>query len=73
MKPEARIKQSEVRVKSVVKLILFFALVAAAAWFFAVLWLAKLAGVLACFFVVVTLAEFVNAWRLKREIVDPTE
>lgn len=60
-----RIEQSRVRVKSGLRLIGFLLLVAAAALFFDVLWLAKLGGVAAGFFVLVTLLEYWNVRRLK--------
>jgi hypothetical protein len=56
-------KQSEVRVRSGTRLVGFFVLLALIAWSFDGQALAKLSGVCAAFFSVVTLAEYLNARR----------
>jgi hypothetical protein len=60
-----RIEQSKVRVKSGLRLIGFLLLVAVASLFFGVVWLAKLGGVAAGFFTLITLLEYWNVRRLK--------
>lgn len=60
-----RIEQSKVRVKSGLRLIGFLLLVAVVSLFFGVMWLAKLGGVAAGFFTLITLLEYWNVRRLK--------
>ncbi|WP_295913304.1 hypothetical protein [uncultured Xanthomonas sp.] len=49
MKIDVRIKQSEVRVRSGIRLAFFIAVTASAAWVMDVLWLAKILIFLFCF------------------------
>jgi hypothetical protein len=60
-----RIEQSKVRVKSGLRLIGFLLLVAVGSLFFGVVWLAKLGGVAAGFFTLITLLEYWNVRGLK--------
>lgn len=69
---DERIEQSRVRVKSGLRLISFLLLVVAASLFFGVGWLAKLGGVAAGFFALVTLLEYWNVRRLKSRNEPPT-
>lgn len=59
-----RIEQSRVRVKSGLKLIGFLMLVTVGSLLFGVMWVAKLGGTAAGFFVLVTLLEYWNVRRL---------
>ncbi|MDQ7761754.1 hypothetical protein RAB70_14780 [Xanthomonas sontii] len=68
MKIDVRIKQSEIRVRSGIKLVFFIAVTASVAWVMDVLWLAKILIFFVLFFFVVTLFEYWNAWRLKRKL-----
>ncbi|WP_157835435.1 hypothetical protein [Xanthomonas sp. SHU 166] len=68
MRIEVRIRQSEIRFRSGIKLILFFAVAASIAWIINVLWLAKLILFFALFFSAVTVFEFFNAWRLRKRL-----
>lgn len=68
MRIEVRIKQSEIRFRNGIKLVLFVAVAASIAWIINVLWLAKLLLLFVLFFSVVTLFEFFNAWRLKKKL-----
>ncbi|UYK79062.1 hypothetical protein [Xanthomonas sacchari] len=68
MKIDVRIKQSEVRVRSGIRLAFFIAVTASAAWVMDVLWLAKILIFFVLFFFVVALFEYWNAWRLKRRL-----
>lgn len=68
MKIEIRIKQSEIRVRSGVRLVFFIAVVASVAWVLNIFWLAKILTFLFLFFSVVTLFEYWNAWRLKKRL-----
>ncbi|MDQ7761751.1 hypothetical protein RAB70_14765 [Xanthomonas sontii] len=68
MRIEVRIRQSEIRFRSGIKLILFVAVAASIAWIINVLWLAKLLLFFALFFSVVTVFEFFNAWRLRKRL-----
>jgi cobalamin synthase len=65
MDVKERIEQSKVRVKSGLRLIGFLLLVAVVSLFFGVVWLAKLGGVAAGFFTLITLSEYWNVRRLK--------
>ncbi len=66
MEINERIAQSQIRVRSGIRLVAFLLLVVICAFLFDVLWLVKLGGVVAGFFALVTLLEYWNAWRLKR-------
>jgi len=68
MKVEVCIKQSEVRVRSGIKLVLFFAIITCVAWILNITWLAKILICFVLFFSVVTLVECWNAWRLKKKL-----
>ena len=68
MKIEERIKQSEIRVKSGIKLILFLLVVTVSFYLWGPFWLSKLFGAVTLFFLAVTLLEYWNAWRLKRRM-----
>lgn len=68
MKLETRIRQSQVRVRSGIRLVLFLAVAAIAAYAFKTIWLAQLLGWVTTFFCVVTLAEYYNAHRLTRRL-----
>lgn len=68
MKLETRIRQSQVRVRSGIRLVLFLAIAAIAAYAFKTIWLAQLLGWMTAFFCVVTLAEHYNAHRLMRRL-----
>lgn len=70
MKLNTRIRQSEVRVRSGVRLFTILVAVSLAAFAIGIFWLAKLLGVAAAFFFAVTGLEFWNAWRLKRQRTD---
>jgi len=65
MKIQERIKQSQVRVRSGIRLVGLLLLVVVGAFFFGVSWLAKLGGATAGFFTLVTLLEYWNVRRLK--------
>jgi len=68
MKTKTRIRQSEAAVRSGVKLVLFFLVVCVSFVLFGFHLLAKISGVLATFFAVVTTLEYWNVWRLKRKM-----
>jgi hypothetical protein len=68
MEIQERITQSQVRVKSGVRLVAFILLIVASAYLLDVIWLVKLAGVAAGFFLLVTLLEYWNVRRLKRRL-----
>lgn len=68
---EERIGQSQVRVRSGLRLVGLLLLVVIGAFFFRVLWLAKLVGAAAGFFTLVTLLEYWNVRRLKRRSKAP--
>ncbi len=59
-------KQSEVRVRSGIKLIAFLLIIVAVGAAFNVWWVAKAACAVAVFFLLVTLAESLNACRRRR-------
>lgn len=67
MKSKERIRQSEIRVRSGIKLVLFLFLVAASLYLSGVLVLSRVIGTVALFFSVVTFLEYWNSWRLKRQ------
>lgn len=66
METEERIRQSQVRVRSGLRLVGFLVAVSVVAFLFGVVWVAQLSGVLAGFFGVVTLLEFWNVRRLSK-------
>ncbi|UYK64998.1 hypothetical protein NG831_12095 [Xanthomonas sacchari] len=68
MKIDVRIKQSEVRVRSGIRLAFLIAATASVAWVMDVLWLAKILICFVLFFFVVALFEYWNAWRIKRKL-----
>jgi hypothetical protein len=67
-KIEIRINQSQVRVRSGIKLVLFSLLATICFLLLGPKWLAKLCGGLMLFFTAVTLLEFWNVWRLKQKL-----
>jgi uncharacterized membrane protein YfcA len=60
-------KQSEVRVRSGIKLVTFLLIIVAVGAAFSVWWVAKVGGAVAAFFSLVTLAEFMNGRRRRRQ------
>ena len=60
-----RIAQSEVRLRSAIRLIALFAALAGIAYFFKVIWLVRLSSCVAGFFSLVTLLQYWNVKRLK--------
>lgn len=68
MKIEVRIKQSEVRVRSGVKLIVLILICLLGAYLASVSWLFNLLGILAFFFTLTTLLECWNVWRLRKRL-----
>ena len=61
-------KQSEIRVRSGTKLVALLLAVAIASAAFGVWWLAQLSGSVATFFAIVTLFEYWNARRRRRQL-----
>jgi hypothetical protein len=68
MKMQTRIRQSSVRVKSGVRLVLFLLATLAIAWLSKIEWLVEVCAALSAFFAIVTLAEYWNATRLRRQL-----
>ncbi|AKF84741.1 hypothetical protein [Myxococcus fulvus] len=66
MKRATRIRQSAIRVRSGIRLVLFFLALWLCAMFFSVTWATKITGVLALFFTATTALEAWNVWRLRR-------
>jgi hypothetical protein len=64
---ETRIRQSKVRIRSGIKLVLIFLVLTLVAIVFAPNWVVKVFGVLTAFFTVTTLVEYWNVWRLSRK------
>jgi membrane protein implicated in regulation of membrane protease activity len=68
MRLNTRIRQSEVRVKSGLRLVAFLALATVVASLSGVTWLGKMVGGVTVFFLVVSCVEYWNAWRLRRRL-----